>query len=806
MSILSRRRTPADRFSAALAGAIRPTGGHPAGRAPTTEILGLEHEFTVRFDGRPVDFRRFIHRLPINGRRLDPVDPDAYRCAWGGTITADGPEAEIAISPVAADRDGIRNVVAAGRRGRAELQEVLPAGATLRGFSTHLSVAVPDRIVDRAARLYRDHFAAALALLLDGPESPGLLVRPRFGRLELCGEFAEGELLAIAAAFALGSARAVARAARWRGGDPIARHRLPPRLAVTVTPAVERYGWFVGDAELGAELHVSGRSARLLRVDGRFVTAGEHLVAAWRAARRELDDQAEEILALVDAAVDGRRPVGVERQADVVGTLSPDVVAMLSPDVVGTLPPAAGPSTGVASAAAASASAAAASASVAAVGPLGSAIREHIRPGFRVEPAIVSWDFVVLRLDDGRRQGFACLPRRVLGDALVALDDGRLDLLLSGFLTATDPEDDGRILTTSGQTAAVGLYRGVGTAAHLLGVERPPAGPGSGKRDRQRRQDRRPDQASSTVVTPATAARSSVARQAGRSSAIGAVATGATLFGMPAGIVAAAAGTVAVVVVAGAVILGGGATHSTVVPSTVAVASTVVAPASIDAASPGASAAASPVGVAGEIVMASGSATVTISAAGDTTQSTVPLGDGSITDKGEVIINWDDRVTAADGSYTSTAWLNLFVTPDPSGTTRVVTPDPGVDMGVSRDIGPPSGVVTVMQISGLMDHDCTVTTVRTATGGINGTVNCTGRFSVPPDPYQAAAIFWAEPAGVIGPGGSGLPAGPGGSGLPAGPAPSGSAPSNGPGSGRSDPGRQTWLTTAAIGGRYGVSR
>ena len=98
----------------------------------------MEHEFRVNLDGRQIDFRQVIHRLPIDGLRIDPADPDAYRCPWGGTITADGPEAEIAIAPVAAGPAMAGRVVGTGARARAELEAILPPGATLEGYSTHL--------------------------------------------------------------------------------------------------------------------------------------------------------------------------------------------------------------------------------------------------------------------------------------------------------------------------------------------------------------------------------------------------------------------------------------------------------------------------------------------------------------------------------------------------------------------------------------------------------------------------------------------------------------------------------------------
>ena len=64
-------------------------------------LLGLELEFSVRSErGGRIHFGSLIHRLGLDGSALDPGDPNAYRCSWGGVITSDGAEAEIATPPV----------------------------------------------------------------------------------------------------------------------------------------------------------------------------------------------------------------------------------------------------------------------------------------------------------------------------------------------------------------------------------------------------------------------------------------------------------------------------------------------------------------------------------------------------------------------------------------------------------------------------------------------------------------------------------------------------------------------------------
>ncbi len=71
------------------------------GRASDAQTLvGVEHEYRVSQFGRQVDFRRLIHELPLEGRRIDPGDVHAYRMGSGTKITCDGLEAEIATPPV----------------------------------------------------------------------------------------------------------------------------------------------------------------------------------------------------------------------------------------------------------------------------------------------------------------------------------------------------------------------------------------------------------------------------------------------------------------------------------------------------------------------------------------------------------------------------------------------------------------------------------------------------------------------------------------------------------------------------------
>jgi hypothetical protein len=479
-------------------------------------LLGIEHEFQVTLLGRPVDFRHVIHRLPIDGLRIDPRDPNAYRCTWGGMIRADGAEAEIATPPVVVGADLAARAVAAAIRGRSELVRALPPEAALEGYSTHLSVSVPDSLVDAAASIFVRRFSAAMTLLLDAPTSPGLLVRPRSGRLELGGEYAEGVRLAAASVFAVGAVRAAADAAGRR--FTIGRG-LPAELAVTPAPAVERYGWFVGDAELGAALHPDGPLAVLRLAGGGTIRGGAHLLAAWRSARRHLPDVDAASLAATDATV---AAIAAGGTADL--TLEVSAANMGAADG----------------------------------GVWAGALATRARPGFAVDPVLLSWDVAVFRITGGRREAYACLPRDVLGGALAALDAGSLDHLLRGYLFAGTA---GRVLSSSAQTRAAGLYRGIGKAADLAGVERGPEG-GGGKRQRDRRDDRSDrTQQSQAPQSPASAPAAGTVAAAARLTARTAAgaAGGREIFGLPVALVGGVAAVAIVGTIVGALLIGGSA-------------------------------------------------------------------------------------------------------------------------------------------------------------------------------------------------------------------------------------------------------
>lgn len=415
--------------------------------APVGIRCGVEHEFTIVGKAGVVDFGAMVNQLPIRGRRLDPDDPNARRLDWGGVLTVDGREAEIVTPPVHLVPGAAEQVAGLAARGTHELTDLLLAhDRHLRpvGYSTHLNVAADDRRSTRTARNLVRHFSPALMLMIDRSHSPGILIRPRRGRLELAGEHVEGDQLRAALTFFAGSVAASSRTSLWSSR----RNGLPTAVRPVTKAADQRFGWYVDRRAFGPDLYAQGRDTVIHTRQGDR-RAGDLLEESWSAIRpsTELIADADD-LALVDMMVAGDRPLPLE---------SPTPAEPASASAT----------------------------------PHGSAIRSRHRPGVTVEARYATWDTTVFEVTCHLepRTFVVNIPDPSLERFLSMLDAGQLDSWLHEALAATP---SGRILASVADTREPGVFDRVLAPSVLSPEERnvqtgrvPRSGGGGAGRSRQ---------------------------------------------------------------------------------------------------------------------------------------------------------------------------------------------------------------------------------------------------------------------------------------------------------------------------------
>ncbi len=444
----------ADHASAAFARLVGPPASGFREPGPA-DLLGLEHEFVVRSADSVVDFRTLVRRLPLGGMRLDPGDVNAHRCAWGGVVTADGREAEVAIPPVSG-RPGFtgrleRNADQATRA----LRGALPVGMDLEGYSTHLSVSMPSRLNAAASQLFMATFAPGLMLLTDRAASPGLLVRPRPGRMELATEYVDGSQLRAAVAYVAGAAAAIAGALQGGTGAT----GLPPALDLTAVATADRYGWGLAPDAFGPDILRDGRNARLSPRAGGTVTAQEHLQAAWAAARAALGRRAAPAdLEAADREVEGLAPIPIE---------APSGRATDAGGAVGAVGAVGSRLDGLSRQLQTS--------------PFGDLLVPRYRRPFNVAAELATWDVTVFAIAGHWRRAYASIPRVSLRRFLSSLDRGELDEVIEAYLEAPAT---GRLLAARDQAAEPGLYDAIATPAAVLTPEPVVSGPVSSASDR----------------------------------------------------------------------------------------------------------------------------------------------------------------------------------------------------------------------------------------------------------------------------------------------------------------------------------
>ena len=410
----------AHRLSREFAGLVSPAASAPG------PLLGLEHEFSLAHLGRPFDFRRLIDDLVEDGARLDPGDRNARRRPDGSAVTCDGPEAEVATPPIrlasgfACALDCWSDSCTNG------LLALLPPGFRMAGYSTHISVSAPAGLGGRIALLAARTFGPALLAACCHADSAGIWLRPRPGRVEICGDHLDGPRLQVAAALWAGAVLACTDA--LREGRPQLRG-LPPVVVPTARPAAERSGLYLSPDGYGESAAARGRSALIRRAGGGWVSLQEHFEASAGAAAGSLENHCGGAdLAWLWRSADGTLPLAVESPSH----------PLVSPRRSLPVPP---------------------------PGLDASLLTPSRRPGFDVAAVLVTWDYAVYRFSTPDRGAYGCVPRSGLRSFLTLLEHGSIDDVVGRYLQATAT---GRVLRRWEQTRRPGLYDRIGAPGALL--------------------------------------------------------------------------------------------------------------------------------------------------------------------------------------------------------------------------------------------------------------------------------------------------------------------------------------------------
>ena len=232
---------------------------------------GVEHEYRLSAAGEQVDFRTVLPAVAGHLRCLDPGDPRARRLPSAVALTADGREAELATPPLAITHDvpGVLDRMLAVERSRLAAATA-PSVDAVTGFSTHVNVSVPDAVVAEVAQLFARRCGVAAAMIGEPVSSEGLFVRARRGRLEVGGEYAEGNDLVALLTFVLAAVTALCI-----DRDP------PSWPKPEIVASREKFGWFLPPSGSLGQVLRKGRRARL---DG-TADAGLLLARTWAWAR-----------------------------------------------------------------------------------------------------------------------------------------------------------------------------------------------------------------------------------------------------------------------------------------------------------------------------------------------------------------------------------------------------------------------------------------------------------------------------------------------------------------------------------------
>jgi len=263
----------------------------------------------------------------------------------------------------------------------------------------------------------------------------------------LGGEYVDGNRLAVVATFVLGSVRACIEAVHFGDEDGVT---LPTCLNVAIRPDDRRFGWFVSRVAFGPDLYANGRATVLRTVDGRTISAQEHLAQCWATVRSALGFDLS--------------PAEHERIENIM--IGPQSLPSFSAESREMLDHS-GPSRNEIAAA------------------YGRSVGEVSRTGFEMAPVMLTWDRVVFlaATPDRSRRCFVNVPGGQIVTFHDQLNAGALDAVIISYLEL--PRGRRRVPRCSAGIEA-GLFDILGPRAKLLTPERAAIGRRKAKREAHR--------------------------------------------------------------------------------------------------------------------------------------------------------------------------------------------------------------------------------------------------------------------------------------------------------------------------------
>jgi hypothetical protein len=293
-------------------------------RAPVTGIrvigrdaalmLGVEQEYDLYSAARQLDFRKFFIQAVGSTHYVPFRNCDGAAILEAGYVLAcDGQEAEFATAPIGSLGDGCLTLAREVVRCRRHMLNLLRRAGVpeVRGYSTHLNISVPPGREWELAIALSQTVGPALILLMEARQSPGLLIRPRRGRLEIGSEYIDNpDQLAAAGLFLTG----VVRACLF---DESLWEQFPRLKLLQWEEADIRAGIFLPHGAYGDSIYERGRSARLELQDGGAITAGELLETCGRLALRACEGLVSRGAAdALRSAIDRAGQLQIERRTD----------------------------------------------------------------------------------------------------------------------------------------------------------------------------------------------------------------------------------------------------------------------------------------------------------------------------------------------------------------------------------------------------------------------------------------------------------------------------------------------------------